>query len=130
MWETRVQPVVCVHSCRPWRGCPPLSTGNPPDVHRTCPLPWGQRRNATDSFSPEPSTAHPHASTGRGQPDDSRYLSTSISPGLVHICAERPEACPPLGINPWGRPVDNLGTPCDRTLPDLGLVVALLPLAG
>jgi hypothetical protein len=102
MWATRVQPPVCVHSRRPWRGCPPLSTGNPPAVHGSRPRAWGQRRPAAGPSSPEPSTAHPHSSTGGGREYHCRYLSTSISPGLVHICAEQRRCLSTVGDNALG----------------------------
>src|SRR5690349_15537539 len=78
-------------------------------VHRTRPRVWGQRRDVTASSSPEPSTGHPHSSTGRGRGNDCAYLSTSISPGLVHICVERRSRLSTIGDNSWVRPVDNVG---------------------
>jgi hypothetical protein len=38
-------------------------------------------------------------------------LSTSISPDLVHICAEQPGCLSTAGDNSWVRPVDKVGTP-------------------
>src|SRR4029450_9107257 len=98
MWATRVQTVVRVHSRRPDGGCPPLSTDYPPDIPGVCAQGWGQRLNATGSSSPEPSTGNPHSSTGRGQRCDCAYLSSSISPEVVHICAEEPFVLSTAGV--------------------------------
>ena len=110
----RVQTPVRVHSRRRGGRCPPLSTDYPPDIHGVCPRTWGQRRNATGSSSPEPSTGNPHPSTAGGQICDAECLSTAISPEVVHICAEHLNGYPPLGTNPWGQPVDNVGTIASR----------------
>jgi hypothetical protein len=87
-----------------------LSTGYPPDIHRVCAQPCGRRWDATDSSSPEPSTGNPHSSTGGGQRCDCECLSTSISPGVVHICGERRRRLSTAGDKSWGRTVDNNGT--------------------
>ena len=109
MWATRVQTRVCVHSPRPGERCPPLSTAYSQEIHWFCPPGCVQRWDATGSSSPEPSTGNPHASTACVESRDAECLSTSISPGVIHICGGRRRGLSTAGDNTLWAPVNWCG---------------------
>ena len=69
-------------------GCPPLSTGYPPVIHRLSPQTCGSGWTSSGSFSPEPSTACPQVTRPRWteRPTVPRHpqASTTLSPDFLH----------------------------------------------
>lgn len=61
LWRTRGKTRVAIHSRPPPPGCPRLSTGCPPLIHRVSPQCCGRRGSARVTSSPEPSTGRPQA---------------------------------------------------------------------
>ncbi|SCG79291.1 hypothetical protein GA0070609_5846 [Micromonospora echinaurantiaca] len=78
LWRTRGTTRVLVHRPPGPPGCPRLSTGCPPVIHRLSPQGCGPAETARPASSPEPSTARPQADRPLG-------TTAPLSPGVHSV---------------------------------------------
>lgn len=103
LWRTRGTTRVLVHRPPGPPGCPRLSTGCPPVIHRLSPQGCGPAETARPASSPEPSTARPQADRPLGTTEPLspgvHSVVPRVSPQAVGNRLRTERGCPPTVDN-------------------------------